>query len=157
MTRSLGLLFLLLGCGSVDGPVFVEAPDSVDLTCDILLGERIEGNDSRFRQECGEECDSDWCGCEPCEMAAAPFARLSAGQHELRIQGGASGEGTFALSVTLADGEVLLEDVRTYDGLFEDLFVFTVPQDCAVVHVSLALQNEVCSRIYEFQLDPPSM
>lgn len=157
MRRGLGLGLLLLGCESVDGPVFVETTDPVDLACDIHIGERIEGNDSRFRQECGEPCDSDWCGCEPCEMEAAPFARLSAGQHELRIQGGASGEGTFALSVTLADGAVLLEDVRTYEGLFEDLFVFTVPEDCAVVHVSLALQNEVCSRIYEFQLDPPPM
>ncbi len=157
MTRSLGLLLLLVSCAAADGPVFVDAPDPVDLTCDIELGERIEGNDSRFRQECGEECDTDWCVCEPCEMVAAPFARLSAGEHELRVEGGASGEGTYALSLTLADGEVVFEDVRTYNGLFTDFFVFAVPQDCSVVHVSWTLQNSVCSRIYEFQLDPPTM
>ena len=157
MKWSLAGAMLLLGCGPADGAVFVDAPVPVDLTCDGQLGEKIEGNDARFEQECGYECDSDWCGCEPCEMEAAPFARLSAGEHELRVEGGASGEGSFELRLTLADGEVLLEEVRTYNGLFSDSFVFTVPEDCPVIHASWALQTEVCSRIYEFELDPPPM
>jgi len=157
MKRSVGVAMALMGCGPADGAVFVDAPDPVDITCDGELGERIQGNDARFDQGCGYECDSDWCGCEPCEMVAAPFARLSAGEHELRVEGGASGEGSFELTLTRADGEVLLEEVRTYNGLFADVFTFTVSQDCPVVHVSWTLQSEVCSRVYEFQIDPPAM
>lgn len=144
----------LAACGPADGAVFVDSPSPVDLACDAQIGARIEGNDARFSQECGYACDSDWCGCEPCEMQADPLARLSAGDHEIRVQGGASGDGTFLLRLTLADGEVLFEAARSYNGLFTDSFVFTVPEDCAVVRLSWTLQSEVCSRVYEFELDP---
>lgn len=157
MRWGFGFAILWMGCGPTDGAVFVDAPTPVDLTCDSQLGERIQGNDSRFDQECGEECDSDWCVCEPCRMLAAPLARLSAGQHEFRVQGGASGEGSYELRLTLADGEVVLEEVRTYEGLFEDSFVFTVPEDCAVLHASWTLLSDLCSRVYEFQIDPPQL
>lgn len=152
-----GVALLLAGCGPADGAVFADAPVPTDLTCDGQLGEVVEGNDSRFDQECGEACDSDWCACDPCQMLTGTLARMSAGEHEVWVQGGASGAASFELTLTLADGEVVFEEARTYNGLFTDSFVFTVPGDCPVLHASWTLQSEVCSRIYELRIDPQPM
>ena len=148
---------LVVGCGPADGAVFVDVPEPLDLSCDGQLGDDVEGDDPRFEQECGYRCDSDWCACDACRMLSGPLARMSAGEHELRVEGGSSGSATFELQLTLEDGTVVFEEARTYNGLFDDSFVFTVPGDCPVLYTSWTLQTDVCSRIYAFEIDPGAM
>lgn len=87
-------------------------------------------------------------------MVFGPLGRLSAGAYALRVQGGASGSGTFAFVVSNEDGTVLAEETRTYDGLFDDSIDFELSEDCALVDLSVQLQSAVCSRIYEVEALP---
>ena len=155
------MLLLATGCGPSAGPVFVDvqgssssssSPTTAALSCDDVGV--LEGDDDRFAPSCGERCDTDWCACEPCTMAQGPLARLSQGPHRLRILGGASGTATFDLTLTLEDGVVVHQESRTCEGLFDDTFDFDVPQDCALVELSYALASAVCSRVYEYEIDP---
>lgn len=114
----------------------------------------LEGNDPRFVHDCGESCDSDWCGCEPCRAVAGPLGRLPAGPHRLSINAGASGRIDYQLTLRLASGEVLAERSFDYDGLFTDQTQFEVPASCPVVEVEWVQQTELCSRVYELIVEP---
>lgn len=160
-----------LGCAPSEGAVFVDRTESTSSPMDASSGSSagetssasstaaaecgavgvVEGDDPRFDHACGEDCDTDWCACDPCAMVFGALGRLSAGAYALRVQGGSSGSGTFAFVVSGEDGTVLAEETRTYEGLFDDSVDFELSEECGRVDVSVQLQSEVCSRIYEVE------
>lgn len=109
----------------------------------------LEGNDPRFTHGCGESCDTDWCGCEPCVAVAGPLGRLPAGAYRLSINGGASGMIDYLVTVRLESGEILAQETIAYDGLFVDELEFTVSSECPLVEVEWTQQTALCSRVYE--------
>ncbi|MEM9452688.1 MAG: hypothetical protein AAGF11_00825 [Myxococcota bacterium] len=113
----------------------------------------LEGNDPRFTHECGESCDTDWCGCEPCLAVAGPLERLPAGAYRLTINGGASGMIDYLVAVRLESGEILAQESVAYDGLFVDELEFTVSSECPLVEVEWTQQTALCSRVYEVVIE----
>ncbi len=156
------------GCTSSDGAIFAPratttgdgSEGEVGSTgpgwgCDAHVGVRVQGNDPRFTPGCGESCDSDWCWCETCSVLTGPLARMSSGPHQIRVQAGVSGTAEYTLKLAADSGAVLLEQTFSRTGLFEDVFDFSVTDDCPVVDVEWIQQtDDVCSRIYEVVVDP---
>lgn len=170
MRRSLGLIALLLSCAPSEGAVFLDGASTEGSTSTSTAGAPsddassgwmgcgdvgvVEGDDPRFDHACGEDCDTDWCACESCTMLVGPLGTLPAGAYALRVQGGASGDGTFDLRIEAEAGAVLAADAWTRNGLFDDTIDFEVGEDCTRVELALELQTDVCSRIYEIEVIP---
>jgi hypothetical protein len=175
--RGVALVLLsALGCAPSEGAVFVgrhstsseggeDSPgdtsstgQAADDSTDASTGAGVcgpvgvvQGDDPRFDHACGEDCDTDWCACDPCPMVFGPLGRLPAGAYTLRVLGGASGSGTFGYTLRSEDGALLASETRTYDGLFDDTLDFDIADDCTQVELSIQLESEVCSRIYEVE------
>jgi len=152
----LALALGALGCQPADG-LILAGSDEADPNASVGPCEpgtlEFAGNHPNFSHDCGESCDSDWCGCEPCLAAAGPLQPLTAGEHLLRVVGGVSGIGEYQLTLQLDDGTKLLDLPLTRDGLFDDEFAFTVPAGCPNVSFSWEQRTAVCSRLYEIFVD----
>ena len=162
-----------LGCRPLDGAVFVDdggdgsggasggvsnSVDGIDAIEDeACFGDEVRvlhGNDPRFSHECGESCDTDWCGCDPCLFLAGPIGRLPAGPRELMIQTGSSGLAEFDLRIFAEDGTTIHDETLTYDGLNEHRITIDVPTDCRPVFIEWEKNSALCFRLYEIFVNP---
>ncbi len=152
-------LGLVLGCADAEGTIFVggsgSGSDDGSTAGPCVPGPPIEGNDPAIEHGCGEACDTDWCSCTACVVHAGASRSLAAGDHQVRIVGGASGLITYDLSVR-AEGRTapLAAHIVEYDGLFEHVVPFRVATSCTTVELRIEQTTALCSRIYEIRYEP---
>jgi len=173
------VLALVGACGPVDGQIFVEQTTGVMQTstddadagpadaessdgsmevpptrCASAGTLSFAGNDPRFEHDCGESCDSDWCGCDPCRAVAGPLGRLREGSHRLYIEAGVSSSVDYRVTVRLESGEILVEREMSRDGLFTEELDFVVEPGCPLVEFEWVQHTVGCSRVYDLWVEP---
>ncbi|MEM9190988.1 MAG: hypothetical protein AAGF12_17515 [Myxococcota bacterium] len=153
----LGLVAAIASCRASEGPVFVPRDGATDAFECTPPPTTIEGNDANLTHECGFECDTDWCSCDPCDTQDGPGILLGGGRYEAMIEGGASGRIRYVFEVRDdQSGDTIFQETVSYDGLFEHRFRFTAPEGCRPISIRVRQLDPLCSRIYETVIAPAS-
>lgn len=142
--------------GASDGPTGAETSSSdAGMACVEEGTIVIQGNDPQLFHDCGEDCPSDWCFCEPCRAVFGPLARLPQGPHRLHVTVAGSGDARYTARLTLLSGEALIDETFDFPNAEEGRdFDFEVPSGCPLLLFEWSQESNVCSRVYDIVLDP---